>query len=110
MIDVVVLSQSDCHFCELAEQVLQRVARDYPLAVRHIALASEEGQALASRHGVMFAPGILLAGRLFSYGRPSERRLRRHLDRQFSARVSQAETPHHAVEVSEPPSMPEMGR
>jgi thiol-disulfide isomerase/thioredoxin len=110
MIDVVVLSQSDCHFCDLAEQVLQRVARDYPLAVRHIALASQEGQALAARHGVMFAPGILLAGRLFSYGRPSERRLRRHLDRQFRGQASRAETPRHAADGSEPPSMPETGR
>jgi thiol-disulfide isomerase/thioredoxin len=110
MIDVVVLSQSDCHFCDLAEQVLQRVARDYPLAVRHIALASEEGQALAARHGVIFAPGILLEGRLFSFGRPSERRLRRHLDRQCRGQASQAETPHRAADASEPPSMPETGR
>jgi hypothetical protein len=110
MIDVVVLSQSDCHFCDLAEQVLQRVARDYPLAVRHIALASQEGQALAARHGVMFAPGILLEGRLFSFGRPSERRLRRHLDRQFRSQASQAETLHRAADASEPPSMPETGR
>jgi len=82
MIDIVVLSQPDCPFCDLAEQVLQRVARDYPLAVRHIALTSEEGQALAARHGVLFAPGILLDGQLISYGRPSERRLRRHLTAQ----------------------------
>ncbi|MGI8814138.1 MAG: hypothetical protein ACR2G2_02270 [Pseudonocardia sp.] len=88
MIDVVVLSQPDCHFCEFAEEVLARVGRDYPLAVRHISLASEQGQALATGHGVLFAPGILLDGQLLSYGRLSERRLRHHLRRQSTQATS----------------------
>ncbi len=80
MIDVLVLSQPDCHYCEHAEAVLARVGRDYPLAVRHLSLDSDQGRNLAARHGVLFAPGILLDGTMFSYGRVSERRLRRHLD------------------------------
>ncbi len=81
MIDIVVLSQPDCHFCGHAEDVLARVGRDYSLAVRHISLDSEQGQALATGHGVLFAPGILLDGQLLSYGRLSERRLRHYLRR-----------------------------
>jgi hypothetical protein len=65
--------------------VLARVTRDYPLTVRHVALASEEGRALAEHHRVLFAPGVLLDGELVSYGRLSERRLRRELDRQPAA-------------------------
>ncbi len=80
MIEVLVLSQPDCHYCEHADAVLARVERDYPLAVRHLSLDSDQGQDLAARHGVLFAPGILLDGTMFSYGRVSERRLRRHLD------------------------------
>lgn len=51
------------------------------MAIRHIELATEQGAALAARHGVLFAPGILLDGRTFSFGRLSERRLRRELSR-----------------------------
>jgi hypothetical protein len=36
---------------------------------------------LAARAGVLFAPGVLLDGRPFGYGRLSERRLRRELGR-----------------------------
>jgi hypothetical protein len=81
MIEIVVLSQPDCHFCELAEEILGRVGQDYPLTVRKVRLDSDEGQLLAVRHGVLFAPGVLLDGRLLSYGRLSERLLRRHLER-----------------------------
>lgn len=80
MIEIVVLSQPDCHFCELAEQILARVGQEYPLTVRKVPLDSENGQQLALRHGVLFAPGVLLEGQLLSYGRLSERLLRRRLE------------------------------
>ena len=80
-VEVTVLTQPDCGFCELARAALARVARDYPLTVRWIELGSEHGRELATRHGVLFAPGVLLDGEMFSYGRLSERRLRRHLAR-----------------------------
>lgn len=80
-IEVTVLTQPDCPLCEHATAVLARVGQDYPLAVRHIALDSDEGRALAEHHRVLFAPGLLLDGSLISYGRLSERRLRRQLTR-----------------------------
>ena len=84
MIDIVVLSQPDCQFCDDAQAILARLAPTYPISVRQIALGSRQGQDLAARHGVMFAPGIVMNGRLVSYGRLSERRLRRHLDRHLA--------------------------
>jgi len=81
LIEITVLTQPDCAFCEQAAVVLARVSQDHPLVVRHIQLGSEEGRALAQRHGVLFAPGVLLEGQLLSYGRLSERRLRRELAR-----------------------------
>ncbi len=81
MIEVTLLTQPDCRFCELAEEVLTRLGADHPLTVRHVELDSEDGRALAAHHGVLFAPGVLLDGEMFSYGRLSERRLRRHLTR-----------------------------
>ncbi len=44
-------------------------------------MASAEGAALAKRGGIMFPPGIFLGGEAFSYGRPSERKLRREFER-----------------------------
>ncbi len=81
MTEVTVLTQHDCRFCDIATAVLDRVGHDHRLVIRRVDLDSDEGRELAARHGVVFAPGILLDGEMFSYGRLSERRLRRHLDR-----------------------------
>ena len=80
-IEVLLLTQAHCGFCEQAEALLERLRHEYPLSITHLDLASPEGEALAMRHHVLFAPGILLDGAFFSYGRPSERRLRQELDR-----------------------------
>ena len=84
-IEVTVLTQPDCAFCERATEVLARVGHDHALTVRHVPLDSDEGRALAQRHGVLFAPGVFLDGLLVSYGRLSERRLRRQLTRRCSS-------------------------
>jgi len=76
---VTLLTQPDCPLCEHAKQVLARVARDLPLTVQEIDLGSDRGRQLAAEAAVVFAPGILLDGQPFGYGRLSERRLRRAL-------------------------------
>ncbi len=81
MAEVLVLSQDDCALCEHAHAVLNRVGRDFPLAVAELDLASAEGQKLAAAGGILFAPGIFIDGQPFSYGRLSERKLRRELGR-----------------------------
>ena len=81
MTAITLLTQADCGYCEHAKQVLARVREDHPLEITEIDLASEQGRALAARAGVMFAPGLLVDGRAFGYGRISERRLRRTLQR-----------------------------
>lgn len=81
MTRVTLLTQDDCAMCEHAKQVLARVGVDHPLEVREIRLTTPEGQELALRHGVLFAPGVLLDGESFAYGRLSERKLRRTLAR-----------------------------
>lgn len=80
-VEVTLLTQEHCRFCDLAKEILDRVGRDYPLVVREVDLTSAEGQRLATTVGVLFAPGVLLDGAAFSYGRLSERKLRRALDR-----------------------------
>lgn len=76
---VTLLTATDCALCDHAKRVLADVGRDHPLVVQELSLSSADGRALATEHGVLFAPGILLDGRAFAYGRLSERRLRKAL-------------------------------
>lgn len=80
-IEVLLLTQDHCKFCDEAKEVLDRVRRDIPLEVEAVDLRSERGQELAVAGGVMFPPGVFIAGDAFSYGRLSERRLRKELSR-----------------------------
>ncbi len=76
---VTLLTQSDCRLCEHAKTVLARVAVDFPIEVEEISLLSENGKRLAAESGVLFAPGVLLDGEPFGFGRLSDRKLRRAL-------------------------------
>ncbi len=78
---ITLLTQSDCHMCEHAKNVLSCVSEDHPLEVEEIDLSTNQGRELASEAGVMFAPGILVDGRPFGFGRLSERKLRKALAR-----------------------------
>jgi len=84
MTEITLLIQDDCALCEHAKNVLERVRADHPLTLTEIDLRGEQGAALALQAGVMFAPGVLIDGQPFSYGRLSERRLRKTLQRQPS--------------------------
>jgi glutaredoxin len=83
-IEVLLLSEEDCEFCVQARGVLERLAGEYPLSIKDEPLRSERGQALALEGGVLFAPGVFLDGAAFSYGRLSERKLRRELERRHA--------------------------
>jgi len=85
-VDVVILTQAHCAFCQDAQRILERLAREYVLTVRNVDLNSAEGQALAQAGGVLLPPGIVIDGQAVSHGRPSERRLRRELDRMAASR------------------------
>lgn len=79
-IDILVLIQEDCAFCDHAQDVLARLQREFDLTVTSLEINSEEGAQLATEGGIMFPPGIFVAGQPFSYGRLSERKLRKRLD------------------------------
>lgn len=84
-VSVTLLTQPDCAYCEQARDVLERVSREHPLSIETLDLASTRGRELAERGGVLFAPGVFLDGEPFSYGRLSERKLRRELRRRAPA-------------------------
>jgi len=83
--DVVLLTQENCSYCEQAKELLGRLSVEYPLSVSVWDLGSREGRALAARGGMLFPPGIFLDGEPFSYGRPSERKLRRELKQRLES-------------------------
>jgi glutaredoxin len=87
---ITLLTHDECGFCDHAKQVLDRLGADYPLQVTEIDLASEDGQALARTAGVLFAPGVLVEGEAFSFGRLSERKLRRALGQRLQDRHQRA--------------------
>jgi len=81
VVRVTLLTQADCAYCEHAKEVLARVGAEHPLTVEEIRLETPEGRELAVGHGMLFAPGILLDGQPFGYGRLSEKKLRKELAR-----------------------------
>jgi len=85
-VEITLLTQEGCGFCELAREILQRLSAEFPLSISVVDLDSPAGHALAERGGILFPPGIFVDGEPFSYGRPSERRLRQELGRRLRAR------------------------
>jgi glutaredoxin len=81
--NVLLLTQKNCGFCRQAKEILDRLSVEFGLTVSTLDLDSPEGQVLAERSGVLFPPGIFLDGEPFSYGRASERKLRRELERRL---------------------------
>lgn len=79
MTEITLLTQADCMFCEQAKQVLSEVGADHEFTVTEIGLDTDRGRELALSAGVMFAPGVLIDGKPFSYGRLSTRKLRKAL-------------------------------
>ena len=77
--EVVLLTKDDCDLCEQAKKTLERLSDEFELHVRHVALDSSEGFELARKTGAPFPPVVFLDGRAFSYGRLSERKLRKTL-------------------------------
>lgn len=82
-VEVVLLTQEHCGLCEHAKRVLDRLAGEYPLEVNVLDLASPQGRELAASGQIPFPPGVFLNGEPFCYGRLSERKFRRELDRRW---------------------------
>ncbi len=79
MTQVTLLTTTDCHLCHHARQVLDRVAGDHPIDIEEVPVESERGRRIAQEMNLVFPPGVLLDGQPFSYGRLSERKLRKTL-------------------------------
>lgn len=85
---VTLLTKPVCEQCDRAKEILGRLAAEFGFTIETISLDTPDGQRLAQTAGVMFAPGILIDGRLATFGRPSERRLRRELEASSSRQAT----------------------
>jgi thiol-disulfide isomerase/thioredoxin len=83
-VTVLLLSQRNCGYCDAAKAILDRLSAKYPIAVSTVSLDTPEGQRLAEKHAILFPPGILIDGAAFAYGRPSEPKLRREIERRLA--------------------------
>jgi hypothetical protein len=81
MITLTLLTQPDCGWCSDGKEVLAALAQEFPVRVDEVDLHSDRGRLLAADHGLLFAPGLIVDGRLIAHGRLSARALRRHLTR-----------------------------
>lgn len=79
MTSVLLLTKENCSLCDDAKDVLEKLRPHYGLEIQSISLESEEGRRLALTSSAAFPPVVFVDGELFSYGRLSERRLRRAL-------------------------------
>jgi hypothetical protein len=80
---IVLLTQARCCLCEQAQEILERLSYEYWLSISTLDIDSPEGQRLAVQGGLPSPPGLLIEGKPFSYGRLSERKLQRELDRRL---------------------------
>ena len=80
-IEVLLLTKDDCKFCEEAKAILRHLVDEFQLRVNTDDIGSPRGLALALQGGLLFPPGVVIDGRPFSYGRQSEKKLRRELER-----------------------------
>ena len=81
--DVLLLTQPGCTACKQTAELLIRLADEYPLALVSLDLSLPEGQAQAERGGVLFPPAVFLDDEAVGYGRLSERKLRREIERRL---------------------------
>jgi thiol-disulfide isomerase/thioredoxin len=80
VIEIVLVSAPRCHFCDDTSKLLEDLSDAYPLSVRKVELASDEGIAIATRYRVPFPPVLLIDGTYFGHGRISRRKLVKALD------------------------------
>lgn len=78
-IELTLVVADRCALCSHAREVLAAIGHDLPLRVAEVNLESDQGQALAERVPLVFPPVLLRDGAVMSYGRLSERRLRKEL-------------------------------
>jgi len=91
------LTKQNCPLCDHAKEVLGRVGADFVSQTEIVWLEAPEGKNFVQVHDTPFPPVLLIDGKLHGFGRLSEKKLRRELDRMGSERRSLWERFRRAV-------------
>jgi thiol-disulfide isomerase/thioredoxin len=83
MVKITILSKEYCAFCDQVKALFQRLAGEYPLSIELIDINTSEGESLALEAGFLFPPGVFVNDEPISFGRPSEKKLRREIERRL---------------------------
>lgn len=78
-VKVTLLTAPACALCDQAKEVLERVGREKELEVEIVSIETGRGRQLMIDQQLAFPPGVLIEDEAFSFGRLSERRLRKRL-------------------------------
>jgi thiol-disulfide isomerase/thioredoxin len=78
--EITLVSASACHLCRDAREGLDELAREFPVEVREVDIASTEGRRIVERFRPPMPPAVLVNGVLFSFGRLPRKKLRRQLE------------------------------
>lgn len=74
--EITLVTEPRSDYCDRVKEVLHYLSAEFELTVTEIALASDEGRKLAIENAILTAPGLLIDGVFFSYGKVDEDRLR----------------------------------
>lgn len=81
VVQVTVVTSPACHLCEDALDALEALSRTFPIKVRTVDLAADDGRAIVREHRAPMPPVVLVDGELLGWGRLSRGKLRRRLER-----------------------------
>lgn len=70
------LTMLGCHTCAGVKKIIEEIKPDFPgLEIEEIDIASEEGQKVVQKYGIMSSPGIIIDEELFSTGGVNKEKL-----------------------------------
>ena len=80
--EVIFVAKADCRNCERVRQALTRVHHEYRhVEVREVDPDEPDGHSLASRHGIIMLPALIVDERLRLVGEMSEKEIRHEIEK-----------------------------
>ena len=80
--EVIFVAKADCHNCERVRQALTRVRHEYRhVEVREVDPDEPDGRSLATEHGIIMLPALIVNERLRLVGEMSEKEIRHEIEK-----------------------------
>lgn len=81
MLKVTLIRPDGCQHCVAVKATLLKMKEDYPeLTIEEINMATDEGQEIVRKYGIMSSPGILINDEFFAFGGATEKQFRKKFD------------------------------